>query len=57
MLKIAMRTFFKTMGIILLLVAVGVGSYFLTMLFFKTTERDERSTKYDHVIDVNAGSE
>lgn len=57
MLKVALRTFLKTMGIILLLISVGVGSYFLTMLYFKTTERDERSTKYEHVIDVNPGSE
>lgn len=57
MLKIALRTFLKTMGIIILLIAVGVGSYLLTMLYYKTTERDERSTKYKHVIDINVGSE
>lgn len=57
MLKLALKTFFKTMGIIILLLAVGVGSYFLTMLYYKTTERDERSTKYKHVIDVSVGSE
>ncbi len=57
MFKLAMRTFLKTMGIIVLLIAVGVGSYFLTMLFYQTTERDERCTKYKHVMDVSAGSE
>lgn len=57
MVKIVFRTFLKTMGIILLLLAVGVGSYFLTMLFYKTTERAERSTKYEHVINVSVGSE
>lgn len=57
MFKIVLKTFLKTMGIIILLLAVGVASYFLTMLYFNTTEREERSTKYDHVIDVNAGSE
>ena len=57
MLKIVLKTFLKTMGIIILLLAVGVASYFLTMLFYNTTEKEERSTKYEHVIDVNAGSE
>lgn len=55
--KIIFRTFLKTMGIIILLLAVGVASYFLTMLFYKTTEREERSTQYEHVIDVSVGSE
>ncbi len=57
MLKIVLRTFLKTMGIILLLIAVGLGSYFLTMFYFKTTDREERSTKYKHVIDISVGSE
>lgn len=57
MAKIIFRTFLKTMGIIVLLIAVGVASYFLTMLFYKTTEREERSTQYEHVIDVSVGSE
>lgn len=57
MAKIVFRTFLKTMGIIVLLLAVGVASYFLTMLFYKTTEREERSTQYEHVIDVSVGSE
>ncbi len=57
MFKIVLKTFLKTMGIIILLLAVGVASYFLTMLFYNTTEKEERSTKYEHVIDVNAGSE
>lgn len=57
MLKVVLRTFLKTMGIIALLLAVGAASYFLTMLFYKTTERVERSTQYDHVIDISVGSE
>ncbi len=57
MLQIFLKTFLKTLGIIVLLVAVGVASYFLTMLFYKTTERVERSTKYKHVIDIDVGSE
>lgn len=57
MAKIIFRTFLKTMGIIVLLLAVGVASYLLTMLFYKTTEREERSTQYEHVIDVSVGSE
>lgn len=57
MFKVVLKTFLKTMGIILLLIAVGVASYFLTMLFYKTTEREERSTKYEHVIDIDVGSE
>ena len=57
MLKVVLRTFLKTMGIIALLLAVGAASYFLTMLFYKTTERVERSTQYDHVIDMSVGSE
>ncbi len=51
------RSFLKTLGIIALLFGVGVASYFLTMLFYRTIERDERSTKYKHVIDINVGSE
>lgn len=57
MFKIVMRTFLKTMGVILLLLGVGIGSYFLTILFLRTTERDERSKKYEHVIDINVGTE
>ncbi len=49
--------FFKTFGIILLLLAVGVLSYYLTMLYYNQTERKERSTQYTHVIDVNTGNE
>ncbi len=55
--QIVLKTFLKTIGIMLLLIGVGVGSYFLTMLFYKTTERIERSTQYEHVIDVNVGTE
>ena len=50
-------TFFKTIGIILLLTAVGVVSYYLTMLYFDQTARTERSTTYKHVITVNTGNE
>lgn len=57
MFKIVLQTFFKAMGIIVLLLAVGVASYFLTVLFYKTTERVERSTQYEHVIDIDVGSE
>lgn len=57
MLKIVLKTFLKTIGVIALLIGVGVASYFLTMLFYKTTEREERSSKYEHVIDVSVGSE
>lgn len=57
MLKIVVKTFLKTIGIIALLLGVGVASYFLTILFYKTTERSERSTQYEHVIDINVGSE
>nr|MBP3597995.1 LytR C-terminal domain-containing protein [Eubacterium sp.] len=57
MFQIFLRTFLKTIGIIVMFLAIGVGSYFLTMLFHKTTERVERSTKYEHVIEVNPSSE
>lgn len=45
-----------TIGVIVLLLGVGVLSYYLTMLFLKQTQRVERSTQYEHVIDVNPGS-
>lgn len=54
--QIILISFFKTMGIILLLVGIGVLSYYLTMLFLNQTQRVERSTQYEHVIDVNPGS-
>lgn len=54
--QIILVSFFKTFGIILLLIGVGVLSYYLTMLFLKQTQRVERSTQYEHVIDVNPGS-
>ena len=54
--QIIFINFFKTIGIILLLLGVGVLSYYLTMLFLKQTQRVERSTQYEHVIDVNPGS-
>lgn len=54
--QIILISFFKTMGIILLLLGIGVLSYYLTMLFLNQTQRVERSTQYEHVIDVNPGS-
>lgn len=54
--QIILVSFFKTMGIILLLLGIGVLSYYLTMLFLNQTQRVERSTQYQHVIDVNPGS-
>lgn len=57
MLKIILKTFAKTIGIIVLFIAVGVASYYLTMLFYKTTGRVERSTQYEHVIPIDVGSE
>lgn len=54
--QIVFLYFFKTVGVILLLLGIGVLSYYLTMLFLKQTERVERSTQYEHVIDVNPGS-
>ncbi|MBO4396011.1 MAG: LytR C-terminal domain-containing protein [Eubacterium sp.] len=55
--KIILIYFFKTIGILALLVGVGVLSYYLTMLYFKQTDKQERSTTYTHVISVNAGAE
>lgn len=54
--QIILINFFKTMGVILLLIGIGVLSYYLTMLFLNQTQRIERSTQYEHVIDVNPGS-
>lgn len=54
--QIIFINFFKTMGVILLLIGMGVLSYYLTMLFLNQTRRVERSTQYEHVIDVNPGS-
>ncbi|MBR1873651.1 MAG: hypothetical protein IJ807_02000, partial [Eubacterium sp.] len=55
--KIILIYFFKTIGIMTLLVGVGILSYYLTMLYLKQTDRVERSTTYQHVIAVNAGPE
>lgn len=54
---IVARTFLKSIGIILLFLVVGVLSYYLTMLYYNQTEREERSTQYTHVISVNTGNE
>lgn len=55
--RIILKTFFKTIGIMALFIAVGVLSYYMTMLYYKETTRVERSTQYTHVIPVNAGNE
>lgn len=55
--RIIVIYFFKTIGVMALLVGVGVLSYYLTMLWYKQTDRQERSTAYMHVIGVNAGAE
>lgn len=55
--QIVLVNFCKTIGIILLLIGIGTLSYYLTMLFLEKTARVERSTKYEHVIDINTGSE
>lgn len=55
--SIIVITFFKSIGIVLLLLAVGVLSYYLTMLYYNQTDRVERSTQYTHVISVNTGNE
>lgn len=55
--SIILKNFFKTIGIIALLLGVGVLSYYLTMLYYKQTSRTERSTAYTHVITVNTGNE
>lgn len=55
--RIILRTFFKTIGIIVILIGVGVLSYYLTMLYYNQTTRIERSTQYTHVIKVNTGNE
>ena len=57
MAKIFLKVFGKTIGIMALLVGVGVASYFLTSLWFKVTTKEERSTRYEHVITVDTGSE
>ncbi|MCH5253063.1 MAG: LytR C-terminal domain-containing protein [Lachnospiraceae bacterium] len=54
---IAVRYFFKTMGVIVIFIVAGILSYYLTMLYYNETSRIERSTQYTHVIDVNAGNE
>ena len=49
--------FLKTIGILALLGGTGILSYYLTMLYYKQTDTQERSTAYQHVIGVNAGTE
>ena len=55
--RIIIVYFFKTIGILALLVGVGLLSYYLTMLYYKQTDREERATTYQHVIDISAGTE
>ncbi len=55
--RIIAGSFFKTLGALILLVAAGVLSYYLTMLYYRQTARTERSTAYTHVITVNTGNE
>ncbi len=55
--RIILVNFLRTIGIMVLLVGVGVLSYYLTMLYLRQTDRVEPSTKYTHVIPVSAGSE
>lgn len=49
--------FVRTIGIIMLLLGVGVLSYYLTKVFLEKTARVERSSQYEHVIDINTGKE
>ena len=55
--KIILINFFRTIGVMILLVGVGVLSYYLTMLYLRQNDKTERSTTYTHVIPVNAGTE
>lgn len=55
--QIVITNFFKTIGFMILFVGIGVLSYYLTMLFLKKTTRVERSTQYEHVVDINTGNE
>lgn len=53
--KLVAKTFGKTLGILFIMLGVGVASYFLTILYYTATEKEERSTTYEHVIDVQTG--
>lgn len=55
--KVLAKTFGKTIGVLFLLLAVGVASYFLTMIYYKTTLREERANSYEHVIEVKTGTD
>lgn len=55
--QIILIPFLKTIGVIFLLLGVGVLSYYLTITFLKKTARVERSTQYEHVMDINTGNE
>lgn len=55
--SVIFRTFFKAIGVMSLLIAVGFAGYFLTMFFYKITTRSEKSTTYEHVIDVTTGND
>ncbi|MCR4605643.1 MAG: LytR C-terminal domain-containing protein [Eubacterium sp.] len=55
--RIILVNFLRTIGVMVLLVGVGVLSYYLTMLYLRQTDKVERSTTYTHVIPVSAGTE
>lgn len=53
--KIIGKTFGKTFCVLVVMIGVGVLSYYLTQLYYTTTKRSERCNTYEHVIDVKAG--
>lgn len=55
--SLILKTFFKALGIMALMIAVAFGGYFSTMLFYKVTSKSERSAQYKHVIDVTTGND
>ena len=55
--SLILKTFFKALGIMVLMIAVAFGGYFSTMLFYKVTSKSERSAQYKHVIDVATGND
>lgn len=55
--SLILKTFFKALGIMALMIAVAFGGYFSTMLFYKVSSKSERSTQYKHVIDVTTGND
>ncbi|MBP3702496.1 MAG: hypothetical protein J6I65_01800 [Lachnospiraceae bacterium] len=55
--RLIFKTFFKALGIMALMIAVGFAGYFSTMLFYKVTSLSDRSSQYKHVIDVKTVSD